>query len=515
MTQGRFGWFALVLAVALALPALASAQDEADEKDAAEGAADTEVPTDEKPADDATASGAVSADVLGASPISAETETPPAAEEERAEEQAPEPPKSSPVTGTWTKKIEFASEDGNFRFQPTGFIQPKLQLLITTADGVDDKLAGSGFVLHRARFGFKAALFKFARMEVVGDFKSGAFGLVDAYGDVDPWEGVFAVRAGRFRPWMGRQFMAGSTQLQMIENANAWADTALGLGLDRDLGVGVFGLVKDAFEYGIGVWNGDGGSIFDAKARELKDSKGKATVGADGAAVTAPGNIDVMIGGRLAVHPLAPFGVGRPLPLGNESDSDISEKPALALGVSAYFNKRHDRLAENVACAAGLCADPAQTEFDALYYDNQLKLGVDLGFQMIGLSFAGEFFMLKVWLPDDADPTVEQAVAGAADTGVSTVDGIGMGMYAQVGYFAIPKKLEIAARFDMVDPSAGTDGVRGNRMYPGLGATYHFFGNNLKLQLMYRLDIAAGFEDTDPGYMATGHDLFLMLQASI
>ena len=485
MSYVKFGWGALLLAAALAMPAIASAQDKKDEGTDVGG--------------DAEASGSVGEDVLGGSPLAASTEEAPPAEkaEPKAEEKAPEPAASSPVQGTWTKKIEFASEDGNFKFQPLGFIQPKLQLVIATDDKVDDKLAGSGFLFQRARFGFRSALFKFARLEMVGDFKTGDFGIVDAFADIDPWNGVFALRVGRFRPWFGRQFMASSTQLQMVENAQSWADKSFGLGLDRDYGVGVFGLIKDTFEYGLGVWNGDGGGLLDTKTHEIEGA-----TKADGTPVTAPGNIDVMIGGRLAVHPLAPAGVGRALPLGNESDSDISDKPGLAVGVSAYYNKRHDRVAYDL--------DTAGT--DALYYDQQFKLGADVGFQMIGLSVAGEFYLMKVWLPSDADPTVEQGVKDQAALGVTTMDNVGLGMYLQVGYFVLPKKLEIAARFDMVDPNKA---VRGNRMYPGLGATYYFFGNNLKVQLMYRLDIGAGFEKTDPGHMPTGHDLFLMLQASI
>jgi hypothetical protein len=223
----------------------------------------------------------------------------------------------------------------------------------------------------------------------------------------------------------------------------------------------------------------------------------------------APGNIDVMFGGRLAVHPLAPAGVGRALPLGDESDSAISDKPGLALGVSVMYNKRHDRFFQ-----VPVGADTV----DALYYDNQLKLGVDLGFQMIGLSVVGEFFLHKVWLADDAAPEIKNAVDGAAGLGAAgaLADGMGMGAYVQIGYFVIAKKLEVAGRFDMVDESMD---VRGTRLYPGLGASYYFFGNNLKLQLMYRLNASTGYGKVagvdDPGFIPTSHDLFLMLQASI
>jgi hypothetical protein len=73
----------------------------------------------------------------------------------------------------------------------------------------------------------------------------------------------------------------------------------------------------------------------------------------------------------------------------------------------------------------------------------------------------------------------------------------------------------------MVDESMD---VRGSRIYPGVGASYYFFGNNLKLQFMYRANVGTGYGKVtdasgasvdDPGFIPTSHDLFLMLQASI
>jgi len=496
MTNKQLIMFVAVFAALLAVPGFALAQAAAAEGEAGDAA---EVGSDTAVGETGTEA-AAEEDVA----VVADEEEDLAAEPAEA---APAPDKPSPIQGTWTKKIEFASEDGNFKFQPTGFVQPKLQLLINP--DADDTMAGSGFVFQRARLGFKALLFKFAKISLDSEYKAGAVGLIDYYADVDPWNGVFAVRAGRFRPWFGRQFMAATTMLQMTEVAAAWTDTKLGLGLDRDLGVGVFGMVADTFEYGVGVWNGDGGSVFDNKERKLEG-----TDDGTGAMVVAPANIDVMFGGRLAVHPLAPAGVGRTLPLGDESDSAISDKPGLALGVSVMYNKRHDR---TIAVPVG--ADTV----DALYYDNQLKLGVDLGFQMIGLSFVGEFFIHKAWIADDVAPEVKDAVETANGIGPkgAMIDGLGIGAYAQVGYFVIAKKLEIAARFDMADEKTK---VRGTRLYPGIGASYYFFGNNLKVQLMYRLDVstkygkvpdATGALVDDPGYIPTTHDLFLMLQASI
>ena len=527
MTQKQLILFTAVLAALLAAPGFASAQAASAEGDADESA---EVGSD-------TAAGEGESDATAEEEAAVIVDEDVVVEEEETK-PAVVPDKPSPIQGTWTKKLEFASEDGNFKFQPTGFVQPKLQLLINPDE--DDMMAGSGFVLQRARMGFKTSLFKFAKIALDAEYKAGAVGLVDFYGDVDPWNGIVAVRAGRFRPWFGRQFMSATTQLQMIENAKAWSDPFLGMGLDRDLGLGVFGMIADTFEYGIGIWNGDGASVFDNGKRELTGTAG-IDRGDDRRPLkplTAPGNIDVMFGGRLAVHPLAPAGIGRTVPLGDESDTAISEKPGLALGVSALFNKRHDRVLYDY----GMDLNGTPADVDILYYDNQLKLGVDLAFQMIGISFVGEFYLHKVWLADDAAQEIQDAIdenggifpypAGSTKKGAATgtlIDGMGFGAYAQVGYFVIAKKLELAARFDMVDESME---VRGSRLYPGFGASYYFFGNNLKVQLMYRLCTSTAYgkievDDEinattvervpvdDPGSIPTTHELFLMLQASI
>jgi hypothetical protein len=392
------------------------------------------------------------------------------------------------LQGTWTKSIVFASEDGSFKFQPTGFVQPRFRLAIDP--DADDALAGTGFTLRRARLGFKVTMFEWVRLYLDSDFASGAARLNDYFADLDPFDGVAQLRAGYFRPWFGRQFLAGTTQLQLIEYAQAWQDPALGLNLGRDLGASIFGLVADGVEYGVGVWNGESGR-FDL---------GPGTT--PGGLIT-PGNIDFQAGVRVAVHPLSLAGVGEALPLGCETDLAYSEQPKLVVGGAFMYNKRHDR----EISVAGT---------DTLYYDSQIKIGAELGFQWKGISAQGEFFALITKVQDDAAAEIKDAV--------DAVDGAptGIGAYVQVGYFVLPHRLEIAARFDMVDEDTA---LRGMRLYPGLGGTWHFFGNNLKAQLMYRLNTQTGYGEADPNaappapadpnWIPTSHEIFLMLQAAI
>jgi len=494
---------ALALGLIALVPANAAAQKKGDQvkdeeipekTDAAEGD-EAEAGEDEAEGEAAGAEAeAETGGAVDASLFASDSEDIPGDENEEKEDT--DEPKV--LQGTWTKKIVFATDDGLFKFRPFGFVQPMFRLMITPENSdwdapYDNPVEGTGFLLRRGRLGFCASLFDWARIHLATGFGAGVGALVDYYIDLDPFDGVVAVRFGHHRPWFGRQFLQDETALLMAEQAQSWRDPALGLNLQRDLGLSIYGMVADLFEYGVGVWNGESGFSL-------------------GRGLGTPGNFDFQLGGRIAVHPLAPEGMGgRPLKLGDESDSEISDKPGLVIGASVLYNKRHDRFAQL----------PGPPPTLALYYDNQLKVGVEAATQWIGITVQGEFYYHKVWIQDDAAQAIKDVVEPAGSLNGFLDHGDGFGFYGQVGYFILPKQFEAALRFDMVDEFMD---VRGVRMYPGAGVTYYFHGNNLKAQLMYRLDLSTGYgegtpndpaDPPDPGYIPTSHEIFLMLQASI
>ncbi len=390
-----------------------------------------------------------------------------------ASQAAATPDDEEILTGTWTKHILFSTPSGSFRFQPRGWVQPRFRLAINGDDeyNSDEPFEGSAFSFQRARFGFQAWLFQWARVYLDTGWKSGGAKLIDFYVDLGPENGTgpIAVRLGFFRPYFVRQLLHATTQLAMVDYARAWTDPALGLGVGpsgRQLGVGLQGFVGGGFEYGIGVWNG-----------------------ADTFA-EAPGT-DFMGGVRVALHPLGLTGAGNALTPGNESDTAISEKPGLSIGAALYFEDRDD------------------TSFDIpfldRYEDRQLKLGVDLAFQYAGLALEGEMFLTQAWAEDP----------GVADLlSLAHLDASGLGAYFQAGYI-INRRFELVGRFDMVDENIE---IRGIRFYPTVGATVFIHGNNLKVQAQYRMNIGAGYEVDDvPGnpYIPLTHDLFFMVQAAI
>ncbi len=175
------------------------------------------------------------------------------------------------LRGEWTKRVLFSTEDGSFRFQPRGWIQPRFGLSIKSdmLPGEDDRFDGTGFLLQRGRFGFQAWLYDFGHFYLDTGWKSGTPTLIDYFVDVGPQNGggAVAVRLGFFRPYFSRQLLHSTTQLAMIDYAKAWSDSSLALGLGpsgRQLGVALQGFAFGWLGYGVGIWNGSDGYDADA-----------------------------------------------------------------------------------------------------------------------------------------------------------------------------------------------------------------------------------------------------------
>ena len=385
------------------------------------------------------------------------------------------------LVGTWTKSVLFATDDGSFKFQPRGWIQPRFTLSVNSDSDYnnDEPLMGTGFGLQRARFGFQAWLFKWGHFYLDTEWKNGAPSLVDYFVDLGPNNGTvpIGVRVGYFRPFLSRQLLHSTTQLTMIDYARAWtqldlvpsadADQAGGFSyrptplMGRQLGIAVQGLAANGFEYAVGIWNGSDGYAADA---------------------------DFMYGGRIAIHPMG-FSGGPTVRSGDESDTEVSSKPGFALGAAAYVEDQNDLVSD----LPGLLP----------YNGYKLRAGVDMAFKYFGVSLEAEFFLLKSW--------ANQGVINEY-LEMHHRDAPGMGTYFQAAYMVVPKRLELVARFDLADENIS---IRGIRFYPTAGLTYYLFGNNLKAQFQYRANVGAGYEEIDAMYSPVTHDVIFLLQASI
>lgn len=145
-----------------------------------------------------------------------------------------------------------------------------------------------------------------------------------------------------------------------------------------------------------------------------------------------------------------------------EGDVNWTEDAAVSIG-AAYVN------AANTTDSSGLTA--VQSDIDTISADVNLKYQ--------GLSVHGEYY----WRGTDTD--------GASDKVNAT------GFYVQAGYFVMPKKLEIAARYGMVDPD--NKALFDTENQATAGVNYYFWGHQLKASFNYdylqQKDVGGGSDD--------------------
>lgn len=145
-----------------------------------------------------------------------------------------------------------------------------------------------------------------------------------------------------------------------------------------------------------------------------------------------------------------------------------------AMGTMNSYEEGDISWTEDAAVSIGAAyAYSDATQADAGGKVGQDDISVDANFKWQGWSFHGEYFF-RNYNPD---------LAGASDVEPS-------GFYAQVGYFLVPKKWEVAARYGLLDcdDGAATDGMcSGNDKVnqTSAGLSYYWWKHNLKAQLNY------------------------------
>ncbi len=270
-----------------------------------------------------------------------------------------------------------------------------------------------------------------------------------------------SIQAGQFKVPFNRQELNSSGALQFVDRAITNARFTLG----RDQGVMVHGTLgaheRPWLEYAAGVFNGNG------KNRLEKD------------------NADHMGAARLHWTPLGPMKY-------NESDLEGSPTPRLGLGGAYAFNVLHGTTTAQAPKTA-LLPDPSDptrtipvqvgtvstvTRQDAEYH----RATADAHVQWQGASALAEYFFES---RDDKTPqvTVTETIFGqlpstmtssGAKRGVAHTHG----MNFQVGYFLLPRRVEVAARYAWVNPA----GLQ-NRQDELRGAVSYFaLGHALKVQ---------------------------------
>jgi hypothetical protein len=165
--------------------------------------------------------------------------------------------------------------------------------------------------------------------------------------------------------------------------------------------------------------------------------------------------------GRLELDLLDPYGY-------LESSPTPPTAPQLSVGMAVAFNP----------------IDEASTFQNLGVGDRTTNVTLDAGFRWQDLSFQAAGYYRRNNLKTG---------------GISDSDD--WGYYAQLGYYLIPKRLEIAGRVSGVDfERANASGVLGDTTEYTLGLNYYLYGHNVKFQGDYSLldrDLFTGRNRTD------------------
>lgn len=170
------------------------------------------------------------------------------------------------------------------------------------------------------------------------------------------------------------------------------------------------------------------------------------------------------IAARISVNPLGEMKY-------SEADLEHSGKPLVSIGAN-YFgdslmatrNGTSTTLETNNLGFAGSNGwlGKSRNWFTATEKLSINTVGMDAAFKWMGLSAQGEYFI------------------GQAEGDITKKLLRGQGFYAQMGYFIIPKHLEVAARYSYVDPNRDVSDDLNTQVQGAV--SYYFNKHNLKLQ---------------------------------
>jgi phosphate-selective porin OprO/OprP len=180
----------------------------------------------------------------------------------------------------------------------------------------------------------------------------------------------------------------------------------------------------------------------------------------------------------------------------SEADLENTPRPLLSIGANYFANtlKRNSNstfldTTSSTPPYAGTSGWLGRNSANSAIFDNTEKVdvgayGFDAAFKWRGLSVQAEYFGGRAEGQNNG-PAVHSR-----------------GYYAQAGYFLLPKRLEVAARYSCVDPNR--DVSRDLQVEITGGVSYYFQGHNLKLQGDFtniHIQRATGNQPTDDKQM--------------
>jgi phosphate-selective porin OprO/OprP len=339
----------------------------------------------------------------------------------------------APSGEEWIKKIEIGYKKGTYIKTPDDRFALKLNVRtqgqFKYQDQEDEKNTAS-FDVKRARLLAGGNMFYpwmqyFTQVTLEG----GSAALRDAYIEAAYYDWA-KPRIGQYKVPFDREFLTSAFNLDLIDRSIA--SNAFNLG--RDIGVQVSGgFLKDQLNYAVGMFNGSG-------ANQSNQDQ------------------NFMYLGRMVYTPFGSFPY-------SEGALDTPDTPKLAVGAAgAYLPGLEPGERKTLAGPLG------NTNIVPVNSDIY-ELTADLAFKYQNFFFQGGYYFRNI---DPEKPTTY----GSENA---------QGFYLQGGYFLVPKKFELAARYSWVDPdNPNQTNDNEQQEYTG-GLSYYMDGHNLKLQANYSL----------------------------
>lgn len=343
----------------------------------------------------------------------------------------------------WNRGTRVEFPDTGFTSTIATELQTRYEFTDRDAESVEPNV--SSFTVNRARLIIEGtALNKEFSYRLSTDFISAAdsdanFGaspsIRDAYIDWRPCADDTGVRMGAFKTGISRQFNTNQSTMQFADRSAASEYFTIG----RQNGAMAYTALADGMVTG-------SAAIFNGESTQ----EGANLAGVD---TRQTGVVN------LRVNPIGKMDVAE------EGDIDWTEDAALSFGAAYAYSSAHVGDVVGIQEGVGVSAPVSRS-----------LVNIDANFKYMGWSLHSEYYYQDVQNSD-------------SDGNSSFTAGEPSGFYAQGGYFLMPKKLELAARYGYIDCAGGAAGgsCAGVDNYNETAATinYYFWRHSLKAQLGY------------------------------
>ncbi len=334
------------------------------------------------------------------------------------------------------KGFSFETKAGDFVFKPFVLVQSSVKFNYYDDEGLElsdqDNVANSGFEVGNALIGFSGKAFNRVTFNLtLNAAQTGAALLQQAWFDIILKDEI-RFRVGKFKTPFNQAYLVtlGETLFPTLP-ISLTAPVNIPYSLNSvnpsmatgfDLGVEMHGLIKNKWEYHVGIFNGTGIDVNGAK-KTLSDDMGIPSL---------------LYAGRIAYMPK---GV---MPTHQGSPEDLRNNKWL-IALSTSYN--------------------VEANWQA---SNDFRAGVEFAYLYNRWYFTAEAYYLNMRF------TKKQQISTPYNF---------LGGYVQGSYFITPK-MQVAARYDLFKRNSFNN--KGHLNLPAVAFNYYISGYNLKLQAMYQ-----------------------------